>query len=168
MTNSRLIKNAICLLIEFVFIEIILKQYLADIILVVDILKLEGKKQNPLQAWQKTLYKTGKIAEHDIEYDFHGIGCWVKYNSKIIDFDFRGDAENTIFGIDPWFAAYYLQSLTISGYDNLNYCQGQIMQTINKLVLESELIESDDVYFYTKDYYKLQILKKDEFIKIIY
>ncbi|WP_092770008.1 DUF6896 domain-containing protein [Hymenobacter actinosclerus] len=138
-----------------IFINIVLKQYLADVTLVVGILKAEGEKRGTSQTWQKAMYKSGEIPEMELEYDFHGIGCWVKYKDRIIDFDFRGDAGNTVFGIDPWLAAHYLQSLDLKGCYDLDICHKLIMATIYKLLSEGELVASDDVYFYTNDYYKL-------------
>ncbi|MCD9014398.1 DUF6896 domain-containing protein [Parachryseolinea silvisoli] len=139
-------------------IEEILKDYLKDIISVVEIMKTEGFRRNSEQSWQEALYKTGTIDEHDLEYNFHGMGCWVKWKDRIIDFDFRGDVENTIFGIDPWFAACYLQSLRLSGFDDVDFCQEQISKVIEKLADKGRLAKRNNVYFYSADYKKLREL----------
>lgn len=142
-------------------IEKILKDYVSDIISVVEIMKIEGHRRNPEQSWQQALYKTGTIKEHDLEYDFHGIGCWVKWKDKVIDFDFRGDVGNTIFGIDRWFAAYYLRSLRLSGYEDLNFCQEQISNVIQELSDKGQLVKRENVFFYTEDFERLIEVEKE-------
>ena len=142
-------------------IDKILKEYLRDIISVVEIMKAEGSRRDPEQSWQQSLYKTGTIKEHDLEFDFHGMGCWVKWNDKIIDFDFRGDVGNTIFGIDPWFAAYYLRSLKLSGYEDLDFCQKEISKVIHQLSDQGQLVRRENVFFYLGDYEKLMKLENE-------
>jgi hypothetical protein len=142
-------------------IEKTLKDYVSDIISVVELMKIEGHRRNPEQSWQQALYKTGTIKEHDLEYDFHGIGCWVKWKDRVIDFDFRGDVGNTIFGIDRWFAAYYLRSLRLSGYEDLNFCQEQISNVIHQLNDKGLLIKRENVFFYREDYERLIELENE-------
>ncbi|MBH8570954.1 hypothetical protein KB206_18830 [Microvirga sp. STS02] len=140
-------------------LEKILRQYVSDIVSVVNIMKEEGFRRNPIETWQQTLYKNGEIAGANLKYDFHGMGCWVKWRGRVIDFDFRGDVANTIFGIDAWFAAYYLQSMKLDGYSDFGFCHKQILNTIEKLNQEGELVQKENVYFYLQDYNKLEELE---------
>lgn len=136
-------------------IEKIFKDYLNDIVSVVEIMKVEGQRRDPEQSWRLTLYKTETIKRYDLEYNFHGIGCWVKWKNRIIDFDFKGDIGNTIFGIDPWFAAYYLNSLKLPGYENLNFCHEQITKVIQELSAQGQLVKRENVFFYVEDFKRL-------------
>lgn len=133
----------------------ILNSYLDDIRNVVDLMRKEGINKNPSQSWQKTLCKSGEIKEFKLKYNFHGMGCWVKWNEKIIDFDFRGDPENGIFGIDLWFCAYYLQSLKKEGLAELNDCRSIIRNELEKLEKEEKVVKHDSVYFFIQDYNKI-------------
>ena len=141
----------------------IIKNYLNDIIQVVEILKTAGLKRNPKQSWKQTLYQRGEIPELDIRYSFHGLGCWVKWQHKIIDFDFRGDEDKKIWGVDPWFAAYYLQSLNIEGFTEIDKCQQKILSELQSLEASGKMIEHDSVYFFTADFKELRKSNPDLF-----
>lgn len=115
-------------------LEKVLKSYLADVISVEGLMKYEGLKRDPSQACQKTLYKSGSISASGLKYDFHGMGCLVEWKGREIDFDFRGDANNTIFGINPWFAAGYVKSLKLEGFNEFDYCHEQVLAVVEELV----------------------------------
>ena len=64
-----------------------------------------------------------------------------------------------MFGIDPWFAAYYLQSLNFKNYHDLKLCYEVILCEIIEMSQNREVTKRDGVYIYSEDYKKLVDLR---------
>ena len=139
-------------------IKNILKAYLADIIQVTEIMKSAAAEKTTEEPWEKVLYPSGEIAKVNLKYHFHGSGCWVKWKGKFIDFDFIGNSDKNIWGIDTWFAACYLQSLQLDGFEDKDYCHKVILQELKRLENLGEVVKYNQVvYFFTLDFDELRI-----------
>ena len=139
-------------------IEKILEDYLQDIITVVSFLKVEGERRAPTKPWGQTLYPSGEIKEQNLSYKFHGMGCLVKWEGKVIDFDFRGDQEREIWGIDIWFAAHYIKSLGIKGLEEKSDCAKLVSKTLDDLVDRGDFVKFAHVFFKKEEFQELKAL----------
>ncbi|MDO1451873.1 hypothetical protein Q0590_36730 [Rhodocytophaga aerolata] len=141
----------------------LLYQYLVDVKKVVKDLKLESKVDKEGLSWIGELPKSGKIEEKGIAYQFHGVGCLVEWQNKSIDFDFnfRYEQYDSVFGIDTWFAAYYLESLKLPQYSKLDENESRVRAVLDKLVKQGQIIKEEHYYYFKEDYELLQESKEE-------
>ncbi len=93
-------------------IELGLKTLIDDYLKQVEIgLKLFKEKIgdiHPLRAWgDKLIPQNGKLSQN-VEYEFHGIGCYLTFSDHEINFDFG--PENRHDGFDLWRLGQYIES----------------------------------------------------------
>ena len=84
----------------------VVKDYLNDVKKCIELFKKKIADKHPIKAWRdKNIPKFGQLSQ-DINYDFHGVGCYVEFPNYSIDFDFGKNGEFN--GFDKWRIASYI------------------------------------------------------------
>ncbi len=141
-----------------------LNEYLNDVNDILKKFKSVVGKPNQDRGWASNIPSTGSFPDLGIkEFARHGVGIWVKYMDKFVDFDFVDsdfhstydpeykldiDFTNHFIQIDAWFFFSYLESL------NRDYKVDKEIWIIkmNQLVSEGILTKIEPTFYYfTKD-----------------
>ena len=151
-----------------------LNEYLSDVNDILKKFKSVVGKHNQDKGWASNIPSKGSFPELGInEFARHGVGIWVKYMDKIVDFDFVDfefhsvydpkykldiNFTNNFIQINSWFFFGYLESLNKGCVIDKEIW----ITKMNQLVSDGILCEIEPTFYYfTKDIE--MILSKNKF-----
>ena len=133
-----------------------IEDYLNDVEKCMELFKKKIGNKHPIKAWRdKSIPKSGKLSE-DIDYDFHGVGCYVEFSNHSVDFDFGKNGKYN--GFDIWRIASYIDDRIL---DYLYY-EKQLYKYIDDISLTYKIMDliEDEFQGYINDgtFYKVDNL----------
>ncbi|MEO9895961.1 MAG: hypothetical protein ABJD13_08075 [Paracoccaceae bacterium] len=105
---------------------------------------------NPYSSWRKRKLEQHGSLREDGEYQFHGVGCWIKRGQREVDFDFGHDL--LLGGFDLWrlriFAAENQDWINL--FDWKDWLESSFKEAENQGLIWQPHIENGDRLFYVK------------------
>jgi len=85
---------------------------------------------------ERTIPRRGTVNEHELAFNFHGIGCLIQQPDATVDFDFGPDGR--VGGFDSWRLLQFLESC--NDYDTEELPQEQLESEIRILVQSGAIL----------------------------
>jgi len=105
-------------------------------------------RRDVLSAWrQGVLSKDGMLTD-DVEYELHGVGCYVSSPSFDIDFDFGPGGRSD--GFDLWRLGKYLGQFPerFPEYQDKGHLEAAFEQLIKSGMISQKFPEQSSLYFF--------------------
>ncbi len=124
----------------------LIEAYLADVKAFTSALEKQINGVNPLKAVKsKLIKKEGQIG--DFKYSFHGKGCEVRMQNKIIDFDYGSNFRSDVF--DLWRLSLYAESRKsdFPNYSSIEALQKDFAKLLDNGVIKKDNYKYEDLYY---------------------
>ena len=126
----------------------LIKDYLNDVDFFMKSLRQLIGEENPIRAVRtKLIPKDGKLESENIQYSFHGRGCEVRKDQRIIDFDFGSNFRTDVF--DVWRLWIYVESRKIDfpEYSKKEDLEKDFNDLIHKGMIKRDDYQYEDLYY---------------------